>query len=174
MLWLFKINKNKLDVDFVGTCCIYQSLTHWDRVTQLCIGNLTIIGSYNGLSTGRYQAIIWTNQLENCSNSHLYTTSVTEVIYAISCYIGPRYNDTWLYISHWWTASQWISQLVWHASFPQRKAGQVDVLLICCASGEKVDTFQTSIWYSLHLGIPNSYPILLEYMYLKPFNFIDT
>ena len=30
-------------------------------VTHICIGNLTIIGSDNGLSPGRRQAIIWTN-----------------------------------------------------------------------------------------------------------------
>ena len=36
-------------------------LTHWGRVTQICVGRLTIIGSYNGLSPGRRQAIIWTN-----------------------------------------------------------------------------------------------------------------
>ena len=36
-------------------------LTHWDRVTHICVGNLTIIGSDNGLSPGQRQAIIWTN-----------------------------------------------------------------------------------------------------------------
>ena len=35
-------------------------LTHWGRVTHICIGNLTTIGSDNGLSPGRRQAIIWT------------------------------------------------------------------------------------------------------------------
>ena len=37
------------------------SLTHWGWVTHICVGNLTIIGSDNGLSPGRRQAIIWTN-----------------------------------------------------------------------------------------------------------------
>ena len=37
------------------------SLTHWGRVTHICIGKLTITGSDNGLSPGRRQAIIWTN-----------------------------------------------------------------------------------------------------------------
>ena len=50
--------------------CIYANavtglylsmLTHWDRVTHICVGKLTIIGSDNGLSPGRRQAIIWTN-----------------------------------------------------------------------------------------------------------------
>ena len=35
-------------------------LTHWGRVTHICIGKLTIIGSDNGLLPGRRQAIIWT------------------------------------------------------------------------------------------------------------------
>ena len=37
------------------------TLTHWGRVTHICVGNLTIIGSDTGLSPGRRQAIIWTN-----------------------------------------------------------------------------------------------------------------
>ena len=36
-------------------------LTHWGRVTDICVSKLTIIGSDNGLSPGRRQAIIWTN-----------------------------------------------------------------------------------------------------------------
>ena len=39
----------------------YHPLTHWGRVTHICVGNLTIIGWDNGLSPGRRQAIIWTN-----------------------------------------------------------------------------------------------------------------
>ena len=37
------------------------ALTHWVRVTHICVGKITIIGSDNGLSPGRRQAIIWTN-----------------------------------------------------------------------------------------------------------------
>ena len=36
-------------------------LTHWGRVTHICVGTLTIIGSDNGLSPERRLAIIWTN-----------------------------------------------------------------------------------------------------------------
>ena len=39
----------------------YPTLTHWDRVTHICVGKLTIIGSDIGLSPGRRQTIIWTN-----------------------------------------------------------------------------------------------------------------
>ena len=38
-----------------------RAATHWGRVTHICVGNLTIIGSDNGLSPGRRQTIIWTN-----------------------------------------------------------------------------------------------------------------
>ena len=36
-------------------------LTHWGRLTHICISKVTIIGPDNGLSPGRRQAIIWTN-----------------------------------------------------------------------------------------------------------------
>ena len=36
-------------------------LTHWGWVTHKCVSKLTIIGSDNGLSPDRRQAIIWTN-----------------------------------------------------------------------------------------------------------------
>ena len=37
------------------------TLTHWGRVTHICVRDLTSIGSDNGLSPGRRQVIIWTN-----------------------------------------------------------------------------------------------------------------
>ena len=39
----------------------FTVLTHWGRATPICVGKLTIIGSDNGLSPARRQAIIWTN-----------------------------------------------------------------------------------------------------------------
>ena len=39
----------------------WLGLTHWGRVTHICVSKLTTIGSDNGLSPGRRQAIIWTN-----------------------------------------------------------------------------------------------------------------
>ena len=40
---------------------MFSLLTHWGRVTHICVGKLTIIGPDNGLSPGRRQAIMWTN-----------------------------------------------------------------------------------------------------------------
>ena len=36
-------------------------LTHWGRVTHICVSKLSTIVSDNGLSPGRRQAIIWNN-----------------------------------------------------------------------------------------------------------------
>ena len=38
----------------------FSASTHWGRVTHICVSKLTIIGSDNGLSPDRRQAIIWT------------------------------------------------------------------------------------------------------------------
>ena len=38
-----------------------KSLTHCRRVMHICVSEIIIIGSHNGLSTGQSQAIIWTN-----------------------------------------------------------------------------------------------------------------
>ena len=40
---------------------LFCALTRWGRVTHICVVKLTLIGSDNGLSPGRRQAIIWTN-----------------------------------------------------------------------------------------------------------------
>ena len=39
----------------------HPALTHWGRVTQICVSKLAIVGSDNGLSPSWLQAIIWTN-----------------------------------------------------------------------------------------------------------------
>ena len=36
-------------------------LTHWGRVTHICVSKITIIESHNGMSPGRRKAIIGTN-----------------------------------------------------------------------------------------------------------------
>ena len=38
-----------------------DELTHWGRMTHICVSKLTIIGLDNGLSPGWRKAIIWTN-----------------------------------------------------------------------------------------------------------------
>ena len=45
----------------LAICLDRDVLSHWGRVTHICVTKLTIIGSDNGLSPGRRQAIISTN-----------------------------------------------------------------------------------------------------------------
>ena len=45
--------------DNSSALCHKYGITHWGRV--LYVGNLTIIGSDNGLAPDRRQAIIWIN-----------------------------------------------------------------------------------------------------------------
>ena len=55
---------NGLMSSFISPCLSVSLLvpsTKWSPVTHICAGKLTIIGSDNGLSPGRRQAIIWTN-----------------------------------------------------------------------------------------------------------------
>ena len=48
--------------NFIGSVFrLWEVLTHWGRMTHICVSKLTIIGSDNGLSPDRHQAIIWTN-----------------------------------------------------------------------------------------------------------------
>ena len=51
--------KNRTGIPF--TNMVITHLTHWGRVTHICVSKLAIIGSDNGLSPGRRPAIIWTN-----------------------------------------------------------------------------------------------------------------
>ena len=56
------ISFTEIDLQSTHKCDVYyRQLTHWGRVTHICVGKQTIIGSDNGLSPGRRQAIIWTN-----------------------------------------------------------------------------------------------------------------
>ena len=65
-MWLCQMRWNQQRVrydTYIYHCdyLIVMVLTHWGRVTHKCVGKLTSIGSDNGLSPERRQAIIWTN-----------------------------------------------------------------------------------------------------------------
>ena len=63
-------------------------LTHWGRVTLICVGNLTIIGSDNGLSPGRRQAIIWINARILLIGP--LGTNFTEIAFAIQTFLVKK------------------------------------------------------------------------------------
>ena len=60
---------------------IFDELTHWGRVTHICVSNLTTIGSNNGLAPGRRQAVIRTNA--GISLSEPLGTSFNEIVIEI-------------------------------------------------------------------------------------------
>ena len=59
-------SKSNVETYFLSRICTFSDVdcyewTHWGRVMHICFGNLTIIGSDNGLAPGPHQAIIWTD-----------------------------------------------------------------------------------------------------------------
>ena len=63
-----------------------KHLTHWGRVMHICVSKLTIIGSDEGLSLARRQAIIWTS--DGILLIKLLGTNFSEIlieIHTISC-----------------------------------------------------------------------------------------
>ena len=67
IIWAQCLSHSVNDLDVYATgweFCIKHApalLTHWGRVTHICVSKLCIISSDNGLPPGRRQAIIWTN-----------------------------------------------------------------------------------------------------------------
>ena len=65
-IWIPKFSFKKMHLNMSSAkcqqfCSSLNMLTHWGRATHICVSKLTIIGSDNGLSPDRRQAIIWTN-----------------------------------------------------------------------------------------------------------------
>ena len=59
-------------------------ITHWGRVTHICVGKLTITGSDNGLSPWRRQAVIWTNA--EILLIELLGTKLSEILFKIDAF----------------------------------------------------------------------------------------
>ena len=59
--WVCNMKIDPIDPTFTYRYRRDHIKTHWGWVTHICVGNLTIIGSDNGLSPGRRQAIVWIN-----------------------------------------------------------------------------------------------------------------
>ena len=61
VIWLNNVKHYLVMWLFWSWSCGSSVLTHWGRVTHICVSTLTIIGSDNGLAPGRCQTIIRTN-----------------------------------------------------------------------------------------------------------------
>ena len=58
-----------------------RPLTHWGRVTHICVSKLAIIASDNALSPGRRQAIIW--NIAGILSIELLETNFSEILIEI-------------------------------------------------------------------------------------------
>ena len=47
-------------INALNSRCRLNISTHWGWVSHICVGNLNVIGSANGMSPDRRQAITWT------------------------------------------------------------------------------------------------------------------
>ena len=63
-----------------------HALTHWDRLTHICVSKLTIVGIDNGLSPGRRQAIIWTIWTIGILSIRPLGTTISEILGEIHTY----------------------------------------------------------------------------------------
>ena len=81
---LLRVHINVLSSTFLCLSMIPLCIPHWGRVTHICVGELTVIVSDNGLSPGRRQAIIWTNAGILLIGSNL--TNFSEILIEILTY----------------------------------------------------------------------------------------
>ena len=89
----------------------FQLLTHWGRVKHICIGNLTIIGSENGLSPGERKAIIWTSAIILLIES--LGTNFSEILIEIQTFSFKKMHENGL-LPVWHQAITWtdVEQLI--------------------------------------------------------------
>ena len=57
--WTIVVNDGQTLLTRAEVFC--STLTHWGRVTHICVSKVTIIGSDNDLKPGRRQVTIWIN-----------------------------------------------------------------------------------------------------------------
>ena len=89
-------------------------LTHWGRVTHICVGKLTSIASDKGLSHGRRQAIIWNiagimligtlGTFNRNSNIFIEENTFENVVGEISAILSQPQCANYM---KWWESSLW-------------------------------------------------------------------
>ena len=78
-------------------------LTHWGRLTHICVDKLTIICSDNGLSPGRRQTIIWTN--DGISLIRTLGTNFNEILHEIHTFSFKKC----IWICRLWNGGHFVS-----------------------------------------------------------------
>ena len=121
--------------------------THWGWVTHICVGKLTIIGSDNGLSLERCQAVAWTvpsHYLNQCWNIVNWT-------------LGNKPQ---------WNFNQNSNILIEENTFENVVC---EMLFISSQSQcvNKRDTRSTTCWYFYHfpVSLPIAIPLCANFTY---------
>ena len=86
-------------------------LTHWGWVMHICISNLTIIGSDNGLLPGWLQAIIWNNA--EILLIRPLGTNFSEILIKIHTFSFNKINFKMSY-AKWWPFCLSLNVLRYH------------------------------------------------------------
>ena len=113
MMYRFAVNFILL-ADYIVTIHILFTLTHWGRVTHICVSKLCIIGSDNGLSPNRCQAIIWTNA--GMLLIRTLATNVSEIMSKIHTFSFKKINLKIL-PAKWWPFVLASVCWFWHCKF---------------------------------------------------------
>ena len=155
MLWLKLIYVSKMaTVDIRALTLLSQYLTHWGRVTHICVTKLTIIDSDNGLSPGRFQTIIWTDA--RILLIRPLATNVNEILIEIFIQENALENCVWkmttilflpqrvkadyhLLCKSWW--------LHWHSRFQKTR---LKIIAISCWFS--ADAYNLGEWHQTNLG----------------------
>ena len=113
--------------------CTVTSVSHWGRVTHICIGKLTIIGSDNSLSPERRQAIIWINA--GILLIGPLGTNFSEILIEIQAFSFKKMR---LKMS---SAKWWPFCLGLNVVFYVQSSHLIAVVMLCCAG---------CVWYDLY------------------------
>ena len=125
-----------------------QHLTHWGRMTHICVSKLTIVGSDNGLSPDRRKAIIWTNA--GILSTVPLGTKLSEILIGIHIFSFKKMHLK-MSSGKWWACCLGLNVLIYFLheySSHNRKYGMWNIhgyiskrrefpnlLALCCTTG---------------------------------------
>ena len=142
----------------------FYFLTHWGWVMHICVSKLTIIGSDNGLSPGRRQAIIWTNagilligpnkpqwNLNRDSNIFIQENAFIKVVCEMAAILfQPQFvkMHTCLHCKHCGSRQWMLSSQI--SGPPFHKHGLISILTWI------INHMPSKVWHEISHPLPNS------------------
>ena len=103
------------------------AVTHWGRVTHICVSKLSIIGLVNGLSPGRRQAIFWTN--DGILLIRTLGTNFSEILSKIHSFSFKKMHLKMLY-AKWWPCCLGLNAIMMIKLQKQRSKIVIHLMLL--------------------------------------------